>query len=277
MPAITPGTSLHKLVDTIRQAMATVFSQALGSAWQVAIENDDQSGAATADPSLWLRFDLSGGLQGAVVIQVQTPHALLWASKFLSEEFDASAQLRPDHTEALEELFRQVAGMVATGLKSTWGETRIEVKPSEAPAWEGVMLTLLASETSAGTLPLRCRLSSELLASLSSSASVAAPAAAPARSEETAAATTSNEPNFDLLLGVDLNLTLRFGQCVMSLRELLELNSGSVIELDREVTQPADLLLGDKLIARGEVVIVDGNYGIRVTEVADPRQRLNTI
>jgi flagellar motor switch protein FliN/FliY len=55
----------------------------------------------------------------------------------------------------------------------------------------------------------------------------------------------------------------------MTSHEILELTRGSVIELDRKLQEPADLLLGDKLIARGEVVVVDGNYGIRVTEVAD--------
>jgi flagellar motor switch protein FliN/FliY len=72
-----------------------------------------------------------------------------------------------------------------------------------------------------------------------------------------------------LLLGVDLSLTLRFGQRTLTLREILDLSSGSVIELDRRVQEPADLLLGDKLIARGEVVIVDSNYGLRITEVCD--------
>jgi flagellar motor switch protein FliN/FliY len=87
----------------------------------------------------------------------------------------------------------------------------------------------------------------------------------------------SHEPNFDLLLGVNLNLTLRFGQRTLPLREVLELASGSVIELDHEVQEPADLLLGDKVIARGDVVIVDGNYGVRITEVADARQRIGTL
>jgi flagellar motor switch protein FliN len=85
------------------------------------------------------------------------------------------------------------------------------------------------------------------------------------------------ENNLDLLLGVHLNLTLRFGQRVLTLREILDLTSGSVVELDRQVQEPADLLLGDKLIARGEVVIVDGNYGIRITEVEDPRQRIQRV
>jgi flagellar motor switch protein FliN len=275
MPAITPGTSLHKLVNTIAEAIGTVFSQALGATWQVAIQSNDKSVADTSKPSLCFQFALSGGLQGTAVIQAQTQDALLWASSFLAEPVDPSAKLRPDHKEALQELLRQVAGTVATGIKGTWGETKIEVEPCESPSWEGVALTLLAAENSAGTRPLQVRLSSELLASLSSSPNTAS--LVPTKSEEKASPSASSEPNFDLLLGVDLNLTLRFGRSVMSLRELLDLNSGSVIELDREVNEPADLLLGNKLIARGEVVIVDGNYGIRVTEIADPRQRLNSI
>ena len=89
--------------------------------------------------------------------------------------------------------------------------------------------------------------------------------------------TESHEPNIDLLLAVHLNLTLRFGQRALPLREILDLNAGAIIELDQEVEEPADLLLGDKVIARGQVVIVDGNYGLRITEVADARQRIGTL
>lgn len=73
--------------------------------------------------------------------------------------------------------------------------------------------------------------------------------------------------NISLLQNVELEVTLRFGQQQLSLREIGELRSGSVVELDRYVQDPAELLLGDRVVAKGEVVIVDGNYGLRVTEV----------
>jgi flagellar motor switch protein FliN/FliY len=88
---------------------------------------------------------------------------------------------------------------------------------------------------------------------------------------------TPYEPNLDLLLEVSLNLTLRFGQRTLPLREILNLNTGAIVELDREVEEPADLLLGEKVIARGQVVIVDGNYGLRITEVLDARQHIGTL
>ena len=76
--------------------------------------------------------------------------------------------------------------------------------------------------------------------------------------------------NLGLVMDVELNVSLRFGQRQLSLREVMELSSGSVIELDREVDEPVELILDGRVIARGEAVIVDGNYGMRVTEVLHP-------
>jgi flagellar motor switch protein FliN/FliY len=76
--------------------------------------------------------------------------------------------------------------------------------------------------------------------------------------------------NLQLVMDVELIVTLRFGQRQLALREVLELTSGSVIELDRQVEEPVELLLEGKVIARGEAVVIDGNYGLRVTEVPQP-------
>lgn len=81
----------------------------------------------------------------------------------------------------------------------------------------------------------------------------------------------------ELLLDVELEATLRFGCREMPLLELLELGPGDVVQLDRGVSDPVDLIVGDKIVARGEVVLVSGNFGLRVTEVAAPRKRLESI
>ncbi len=79
--------------------------------------------------------------------------------------------------------------------------------------------------------------------------------------------TVERYQDIDRVMDVPLGVTLRFGQRTMPLREVLELAAGSLIELDRRVEEPVDLLIGERLLARGEVVIVDGNYGLRVSEV----------
>ena len=68
-------------------------------------------------------------------------------------------------------------------------------------------------------------------------------------------------------MDVDLAVTIRVGSRRLLLREILDLDPGAVIELDRQVSEPVDMLLDGRIIARGEVVVLDGNYGLRVTEV----------
>jgi flagellar motor switch protein FliN/FliY len=93
------------------------------------------------------------------------------------------------------------------------------------------------------------------------------------------AAVTSIEdrPGVDLLMDVELEATLRFGSREIPLGDLLELGPGDVVQLDRHVNDPVDLIVADKIVARGDVVLVNGNFGLRITEVAEPRLRLETI
>ncbi len=80
-----------------------------------------------------------------------------------------------------------------------------------------------------------------------------------------------------LLCDIELDATLQFGSREMVLREVLELGPGDVVELDRHVSDPVDLVVGDRIVARGEVVVVNGNFALRVTEVAEPQLRLESI
>jgi flagellar motor switch protein FliN len=84
-------------------------------------------------------------------------------------------------------------------------------------------------------------------------------------------------PGLELLLDVELEATLRFGCRELPLGQILDLGPGDVVQLDRHISDAADLIVGDKIVARGEVVLVNGNFGLRVTEVAAPRKRLETI
>ena len=79
------------------------------------------------------------------------------------------------------------------------------------------------------------------------------------------------------LLEIELDATLQFGSREMPLKEVLAFGPGDVLELDRQVADPVDLVVGDRIMARGEVVIVNGNFALLVTEVAEPQMRLESI
>ena len=73
--------------------------------------------------------------------------------------------------------------------------------------------------------------------------------------------------NLDVLMHVPLSVTAELGTCKMEVAEVLKLGAGSIIELDRLAGGPVDLLVNNKLVARGEVVAVDENFGVRITEL----------
>jgi flagellar motor switch protein FliN len=81
---------------------------------------------------------------------------------------------------------------------------------------------------------------------------------------------------FDLLLEVALPIAVSFGRTSLQIREVLKLNTGSIVELDRFVSDPVEVIVNECVIARGEVVVVDGNYGVRISQLASREDRLRS-
>ncbi|HEY0709358.1 MAG TPA: flagellar motor switch protein FliN [Polyangia bacterium] len=81
----------------------------------------------------------------------------------------------------------------------------------------------------------------------------------------------------DLLLDVPLELSVELGRTRMSIQELLSLGPGSVIELDKVAGEPLDILVNDRLVARGEAVVVNDKFGIRITDIVSPAERISRL
>lgn len=83
--------------------------------------------------------------------------------------------------------------------------------------------------------------------------------------------------NLDLLLGVTLRVAVELGRTRMTIEDILKLGPGSVVELDKLAGEPVDVLVNDRLIARGEVVVIDDRFGVRITDVIPPAQRVTSL
>jgi flagellar motor switch protein FliN/FliY len=73
--------------------------------------------------------------------------------------------------------------------------------------------------------------------------------------------------NLEMFLDVPVGVTVQLGSCQVSMRDVLQLNSGTVLELDKLADSPVDVLVNDRLVARGEVVVVENRFGIKITEM----------
>lgn len=83
--------------------------------------------------------------------------------------------------------------------------------------------------------------------------------------------------NIERLLNVEMNVTVRFGTAEIPLRDVVRFGVGSMVELNRTVDDPVELLVNNHPFARGEVVVIDGYYGVRVTEIVSASERTQTL
>lgn len=89
--------------------------------------------------------------------------------------------------------------------------------------------------------------------------------------------TSGEVQNLDLLLDIPLQISVELGRAKKTIKDILELSPGSVIELDKLAGEPVDIFVNQKLIAHGEVVVIDENFGVRITNILDPRERLKRL
>lgn len=87
----------------------------------------------------------------------------------------------------------------------------------------------------------------------------------------------NNSPELEVILDIPVSISMEVGRTSITIRNLLQLNQGSVIELDRLAGEPLDVLVNGTLIAHGEVVVVNEKFGIRMTDVISPSERIRKL
>jgi flagellar motor switch protein FliN len=201
----------------------------------------------------------------------------------ISPENVSSEHVSLENKEALEELLRQIAGLAATALGATaGGEVKFHLAASAAPSWSSDSIVCLRTRDEAGnSIVIEIQISPALAAALVPKVQAASPPPPPPQESVPTLsvpvppapplASVPDPSNYNRLMDVGLEVKLRFGTRQMLLRDVLALSAGIVIELDNPLHSPVDLLLDGRLVAQGEVVVVDGKYGLRVTDVVNPQ------
>ena len=131
----------------------------------------------------------------------------------------------------------------------------------------------------ASSVTLYCAASTELCSQFEAvfGGSPAAAAASASEDDNDGSVQLAKSKTFGLLLDVELPVSVSFGRAQVPLREVLKLTTGSIVELNRSITEPVEVIVNNCVIARGEVVVVEGNFGIRVQQVVSRQERLRTL
>ena len=233
-------------------SLGEVLGRAFGAPWPLEPMAGGETPTQPGKP-IHFRLKVDGRLSGECFVEFYEPQVSELAAKLLGRP-----TVNDEPMQTLEKLLVTVAPRLQAALTEDYGELSLRFERVEGLAFGGMFVVPLAAPADPSGAPVLLYFDGQMLAAFCS--------AAPDRNSQTGI----DAGNLKLVMDVELNVSLRFGQRQLPLREVLELASGSVIELDRMVDEPVELLLDGKLIARGEAVIVDGNYGLRVTEIPQP-------
>jgi len=267
----------------------------------------DVAGLDTGDGVL-LRFPFRSGFDGHLSFLLRRADAAVLADLILGGEGAAKPVLDDGDLDALQEAMTQVAGSGAPTLSTTLGTEVGFGTPQITLVSQSTLaddLGLAQAFLGTGTIrvedllecPLRILLAVPLAQEMArvnqgAAAAVAAPPSAPATAyaPPTAApaaarptpATQSGPPpdirNIDLILDIEVEVMVRLGDAEMTLREIQQLRPGSIINLDKDTDALVELVVNDKVIAKGELVVVGtDHFALRITEIETPFERIRTL
>ncbi len=263
-----PRIEVEAYCETWASSLAVLLSRVSSANWQT----EPATAAGEYAPSTRVGVTVGNGLNGQQWFSFSEADAaeLLRASR---QETSAT----PDgHTpDAIVELVQQWIELAAGALEADFGKLSLQVAPEEPSQERCPAARLLHVSNGSAFIAVLLEMDKYLGTALDRHGDCPAKT-----SHETASGRIEDllrEGNLGLLMDVELDVMLQFGCRQATLREVLELATGAVLELDREIEQPVDLLLNGRVIARGEVVVIDGNYGLRVTEVASAQQRVDSL
>lgn len=263
----TPQPFELSLFDSLLKA----WSKDAGKQWKVVEGTESEPNSDDAE-SIFINLELDGSLNGQIQWELRHSDAMLLASSFLREPANEFGQ---EQSDAILRAFEAGVSDFKSVSAEKYGAfaVKVGIVPEALPDRESVSC-LNAADDEGKKISLSTYISATLSENLTlladSMSSAAGTAGKGLSSTEKNNRTIDEQMNLKLVMDVELNVTLRFGQRQLTLREVLDLTSGSVVELDRQVEEPVELLLDGRIIARGEAVVIDGNYGLRVTELPHP-------
>ena len=285
MPAETP---IPWVLEELARQLAAVVSTMTGADAAVAPEAAGAAGPpdpASAEGAItWVQgFDLAGDTTVVLAAPRET-----W--RMIGAKPLEAAGLSPDEIddESSRSTFLEILNQTMGALGSqAGGKVKRQVLPRdgrEAAAWPEGYTAMPFQITMAGTFPLSFELAAPAswAAALAGSpkagtALAAAGGAGEGPGDNAGVALAQHSRTFDLLLDVELPVSISFGRALVPLREVAKLTSGSVVELNRTVSDPVEIIVNNCVIARGEVVVIEGNYGVRIQQIISPQERLRTL
>nr|WP_314997503.1 flagellar motor switch protein FliY [uncultured Campylobacter sp.] len=228
---------------------------------------------------------VSGDINAKIMLAV-TPLLVSAVSEWMlgEEEISRNENLSEDELDAAKEVFSNILGAFSTSLGAQKGMPKLSFEIAKVNFLDENAILDLSAYEKVYIYPVKIADLDEQIAMIADFSLVKFYSK---DQKETAAASPSHSPkselsademrNIGLIMDVRLPIRVRIGSKKMLLKDVLTMDIGSVIELNQLANDPLEILISDKVIALGEVVIVDGNFGIQITQIGTKKERLEQL
>ena len=278
---------MNRFIQLLQNEIVSTIEGLTGQTPVLTLENEQEIDATTRiePPLALIKIDAEGGEKGRLEVAMAVTLATALSDLMLGGEGEEQEQMSPDDLDATKEIVSNIFGALATTLGAqkelpalSFGVTDAQIVEEQTSDFEHMArlytYQFQVANTSAHFLVAVDRTFLDNFGTQEEqntpSEEACAPQQEPPLSEE-------ELKNISLIMDVQLPVRVRIGTKTVLLKDVLGMDIGSVVELDQLANEPLDVLVGDKVIAKGEVVIVDGNFGVQIIEIGTPRERLSQL
>ncbi len=274
---------MNNFIELLQQETIGVIEGLTGHAPTLSFEKE-QALTDTSDikaPLALIMIDAKGGNGGKLSIALSASIATALGDLMLGGDGAALEEMSDDDLDATKEIVSNIFGALGTSISAQQDMPQLTFEVKD--------ITFIAE----GTMPVE-GMSKEYIYTISIASTNAkmilvantdfisnfeeTEKEAPNSSSDAQSSLSEEElKNISLIMDVELPVRVRIGTKTVLLKDVLNMDIGSIVELDQLANEPLDVLIGDKIIAKGEVIIVDGNFGVQIVEIDTPKNRLNQL
>jgi len=278
---------INEFLELLKKDISSTIEGLIGVAPSVDIKSSNESIGDIPTPTSDIVVDVSGEGEGKIRFLIPAESATALGDMMLAGEGEEKSEMNDEDLDAIKEIVSNIVGSLSTGLSAQNDIPKLNFSVSEATfktdadsSWSDYGYRVdLDFNINDKTYNWVILFDKSIYAKLSGKENSSNVENGASSDGSNVAAAIDNEElqNLKLLLDVKLNLRVRIGSKKMLLKDVLNMDIGSIVELNQLANEPLEVLIDDKKIAEGEVVIVDGNFGIQITSIGSKKDRMNAL
>ncbi len=286
---------MNEFIKLWEKEVVSIIEGLTGEAPKISLEKDEEINQATElfPPLAFCYIEAKGDKEGKIGVAFSPQVATVLADMMMGGEGEAKEEMNDEDTDAFKEIVSNIFGSFSTSLSAQKELPKLSFDIQNAKYYEEneeikisdfhklyIYDFIIKNTGSKIYLLLDKNFQEPHKEKEENQTEKNTPQkGSPSKQSEHTGGNLSPEElkNISLILDVELPVRVRIGTKKMLLKDVLNMDIGSVIELDQLANEPLDILIGDKVIAKGEVVIVDGNFGVQIVKIGTQKERLEQL